>query len=92
MKEARMMVRSDARSNGMVTSLTTRVSERWQGSGTKSGECVSIFPDGSRVPFNATRKSAPKRLAAVKATRHDAASHYNDMLDKFGAIGNGESD
>lgn len=66
----KMMVRADARSIGLVTSHDTRVSTRWQGSGTKSGECVSIFPDGSRVPFvkpstKTTNVAGIKRRAQV---------------------------
>ena len=60
----KMMVRADARAIGLVTSHDIRAGARWQGSGTKSGECVSIFPDGSRVPFKATTKT--RNVAGIK--------------------------
>lgn len=41
----------------MTESRTVRVSKRWNSSGTKSGECVSIFPDGTTIPFVPTRKT-----------------------------------
>jgi hypothetical protein len=56
MRDARMQNAADAKAFGAVTSKTVRVSERWKGSGTKSGECISIFPDGTRIPFVRTRK------------------------------------
>lgn len=60
MRDNRMLIRADAKAQGMITSNSTRVSERWKGSGTKSGECVSIFPDGTRIPFTHTRTRNPR--------------------------------
>ena len=59
-RDNRMMIRADAKAQGAITAHSTRASERWQGSGTKSGECVSIFPDGTRIPFVPTRTHTRK--------------------------------
>ena len=69
MRDDRMMIRADAKAQGMVTSNTTRYSERWKGSGTKSGECVSIFPDGTRIPFARTRNAEPRKPTTVSISR-----------------------
>lgn len=61
MRDDRMMIRADARAQGAVTAISTRVAPRWKSSGTKSGECVSIFPDGTRIPFVRTRNTEPRK-------------------------------
>jgi len=63
MRDDRMVIRADAKAIGAVTALSIRAADRWQGSGTKSGECISIFPDGTTIPFTRTRKPS-ERLAA----------------------------
>lgn len=69
MRDNRMLIRADAKAQGMVTSNSTRVSERWKGSGTKSGECVSIFPDGTRIPFTRTRNAESRKPTTVSISR-----------------------
>lgn len=70
MRDARMQNAADAKAFGAVTAKTIRVSERWKGSGTKSGPCESIFPDGTRIPFTRTRNTEPrKRPATVSIQR-----------------------
>ena len=51
----KIVIRADARAMGAVTALSGKVAPRWKSSKTRSGECVSIFPDGTRVPFKVTR-------------------------------------
>lgn len=70
MRDDRMMIRADAKAQGAVTALSTRVAPRWKSSGTKSGECVSIFPDGTRIPFVRTRNaSEPRKRNTVSVSR-----------------------
>ncbi len=69
MRDARMQNAADAKAFGAVTAKTIRVSERWKGSGTKSGECVSIFPDGTRIPFVRTRNTENRKPRTVSITR-----------------------
>lgn len=82
------MIRADAKSQGAVTALSTRASERWKGSGTKSGECVSIFPDGTRIPFTHTRTRTPKvkhtevSIARARAARLRAIAGTIRMADQ----------
>jgi hypothetical protein len=56
-----------------------KASKRWKSSGTRSGECVSIFADGTRVPFAATRtpRTRKPRIVEIRETRvqRDAAIH-----------------
>ena len=47
----------------ITESRTVRASARWTSSGTRSGECVSIFPDGTKIPFTPTR---PERSHATR--------------------------
>ena len=72
-RDDRMMIRADARAQGAITAHSTRVAPRWKGSGTKSGECVSILPDGSRVPFTVTRTRnvtpKPKTVSVSRAAQ-----------------------
>jgi len=93
-RDDRIVIKADARCIGAVTALSVgRYSERWKGSGTKSGECVSIFPDGTKLPFTRTRTTNPStRLLAVKTAKVDHAQTYADRLRTFGAIGNGDND
>lgn len=44
----------------ITESRTVRANPRWKSSGTRSGECVSIFPDGTRIPFTTTRTRKPQ--------------------------------
>lgn len=73
MRDARMQNQADAKAFGAVTSKTVRVSERWKGSGTRSGECVSIFPDGTRIPFVKTRAHSdtpkPRTVSITRAAQ-----------------------
>lgn len=72
----------------ITESRNVRASKRWQSSGTRSGECVSIFPDGTRIPFTPTRsrKSTPRTIrisdrAAELAERNRAArEHMREMV------------
>lgn len=80
MRDARMQNSADAKAYGMVTSKTVRVSERWQGSGTKSGECVSIFPDGTRIPFTRTRKPNEN---AKRITRASQAAQKRQLIQSI---------
>lgn len=95
-RDSRMVIRADAKAMGAVTAHSVRVNDRWQGSGTKSGECVSIFTDENgvetRIPFVRTRSTPATRLAAVKTAKRDTAQDYADRLRIFGAIGNGDTD
>lgn len=90
-RDSRMMIRADAKAQGAITAISPRVSDRWKGSGTKSGECVSIFPDGTRIPFVRTRntettrkprtvtiaQASNARIREIARTRdqHDFTSH-----------------
>lgn len=88
-RDSRMMIRADARAIGAVTAIDQRGSERWKSSNTKNGECVSIFPDGTVLPFSAA-KSRKYSTPKIKMTATDKRNRYQNMLDKYGAIGCGE--
>ena len=83
MRDNRMLIRADAKAQGMVTSNSVRVSERWKGSGTKSGECVSILPDGSRVPFHVTRT----RNAQTQTRKRINTAHEIQRARLLGIVG-----
>lgn len=68
MRDHRMSIRADARAIGAVTATSTRASNRWQSSGTRSGECVSIFPDGTRIPFTPTRRKSDPAITTRRIT------------------------
>lgn len=87
-RDSSIMVRADARAQGAVTALSVgRYSERWKGSGTKSGECVSIFPDGTRVPFVRTRNTQNVAGVVRRVSKNNASSYF-DRLAALGADGN----
>lgn len=67
MRDDRMMIRADAKAQGAITAISPRASERWKSSGTRSGECVSIFPDGTRIPFVRTRKTETPKINRIRA-------------------------
>lgn len=46
--------------------------KRWQSSGTKSGECFRILPDGTKVPF-VSPKAERQRKATTKIVQQDNA-------------------
>lgn len=81
----KIVVRADARAMSAVTALDVRVSPRWKSSGTKSGECVSIFPDGTRIPFVRTRSTSP--ATRLRTVRNDNAKTYFDRVNQLGATG-----
>lgn len=94
MRDARMAVRADAKASGMVTSHTTRYTERWQGSKASdhTSECVSykLDSEGNKIEgkvFHGKRKAiatkrAHKRMvdkqAAIRAHLLDLAGNNSD--------------
>jgi hypothetical protein len=94
MRDARMAVRSDAKASGMVTSHTTRYTERWQGSKASdfTSECVSykLDSEGNKIEgkvFHGKRKAisvqrAQRRMlnkqAAIRAHLLDIAGNNSD--------------
>lgn len=88
-RDNRMMIRADAKAQGAVTANSIRVSERWKGSGTRNGECVSILPDGSRVPFTVTRTRKTTNRARVQNLQN---VQRDRLLAIAGTIRMGEQD
>ena len=65
----------------LTESRNVRASETWKTSGTRSGECVSIFPDGTRLPFSAAKSRTRKNRVTVVTS----STTYFDRLAKYGA-------
>lgn len=89
MSDHKMMIRADAKAMGAVTSLTTRVNDRWTPSkGRKSSECISIAADGTRTVF-ASKHERSTNVAGIKrrTSKRDHSATYLALL-KLGAIGN----
>lgn len=82
-----MMIRADARAIGAVTALDTRASIRWKSSDVHSGECVSIFPDGTRVPFTRTTTRSVTRETTPRTSKVNHSNEYEKRLAQFGADG-----
>lgn len=72
MNDHALVIKADARAMSAVTALSTRVSDRWQGSkpserkfGGKlfsgTSECISIKADGTASIFRSTRTRKPNR-------------------------------
>jgi hypothetical protein len=61
-RDNRILPQPEARAIGAVTALNVkRVAPAWKPSGTRNGPCMSIFPDGSRIPFGRTPKPRERK-------------------------------
>jgi len=92
MRDASMMVRSDAKANGMVTSHTTRVAPRWQGStaaqrervGVGTSECVSykLDADNNKIDahiFHARREHISRKARKRRNVENEVRLHLLEL-------------
>ena len=85
-RDSRMMVRSDAKSVGMVTSTTTRVAPRWQGSkpGAFTSECISYKEDANGVKseisiFRPKREHVSRKRVRSSYDRRASLIHLHTL-------------
>jgi len=95
MRDASMMVRSDAKANGMVTSHTTRVAPRWKGStasqreavGVGTSECISYKLDpttGEKVDahiFHARREHISRKARKRRNVENEVRMRLLNIAD-----------
>ncbi len=94
MRDASMMVRADAKANGMVTSHTTRVAPRWQGStasqrervGVGTSECVSykLDADGQKIDahiFHARREHISRKARKRRNVENEMRMRLLNIAD-----------
>jgi len=65
--------------------VALKATRRWKSSGTRSGECIAIFPDGTRVPMHATRSRNVAPRARVISDRESHAEVNARIRARIGA-------
>ena len=98
MRDSRMLVRSDARAGGMVTSQTVRYSERWKGT---SDRAIGVAPgadpaDGPSVrvrnlydpTVNEVRPVSSFRAERISTKAAKVTEVRQTEVERFGLVNN----
>jgi hypothetical protein len=94
MQDHALVIKADARAMSAITALSTRVSDRWQGSKpserkfdgklfTGTSECISYKADGTASIFRSTRTRKTNRVTpTVEVSRRITAADLMPIGDQ----------